>query len=731
MMQNTHLLEKLNDHQRQAVSAPLSNLMVLAGAGSGKTRVLTHRIAWLMQAEGLSPHEIMAVTFTNKAAREMRHRIEELLHINVGGMWVGTFHGLTHRMLRAHWKEAKLPEEFQIIDSEDQHRMIRRIQRSLNLDESQWPPKQTQWYINSQKDKAIRPSQIQAHGELFTEIMLQVYKAYQDLCDRSGLVDFSELLLRSYELLKNNPEIREYYHRRFKAILVDEFQDTNELQYSWLQLLADKNAHIMIVGDDDQSIYSWRGAKVENIHLFQKDYPGTLVVRLEQNYRSTQTILKAANAVIANNDNRMGKNLWTESSVGEPISIFSAYNEVDEAKFIINKIKTWIDHGNLRSESAILYRSNAQSRILEEELIREGIPYRIYGGLKFFDRAEIKDALAYMRMIANRNDDAAFERVVNTPTRGIGNTTLAMLRDYAKQHELSLWQATHSLIDGQLLSGRARNALLTFTMLIDALEKQTSEMPLPDQMQHVLQESGLIEFFGSEKSEKAQSRVENLEELVKSTYGFDPNQIEVEGLTPLHAFITHTALESGDGQAEKHEDSVQLMTLHSAKGLEFPLVFMCGMEEGLFPHKLSLDDPTGLEEERRLCYVGMTRAMQKLYLCHAECRNMHGKENYPNESRFLKEIPVELKDEVRVKAKIRYPLNTPTFNLSTPTVPKYQPQVASDTGFKLGQQVKHAKFGEGTVMNYEGSGQHARIQVRFSRHGTKWLVASFAKLEAA
>lgn len=729
MMQNTHLLEKLNDHQRQAVSAPLSNLMVLAGAGSGKTRVLTHRIAWLMQAEGLSPHEIMAVTFTNKAAREMRHRIEELLHINVGGMWVGTFHGLTHRMLRAHWKEAKLPEEFQIIDSEDQHRMIRRIQRSLNLDESRWPPKQTQWYINAQKDKAIRPSQIQAHGELFTEVMLQVYKAYQDLCDRSGLVDFSELLLRSYELLKNNPEIREHYHRRFKAILVDEFQDTNELQYSWLQLLADKNAHIMIVGDDDQSIYSWRGAKVENIHLFQKDYPGTLVVRLEQNYRSTQTILKAANSVIANNDNRMGKNLWTESSEGEPISVFSAYNEIDEAKFIISKIKTWIDHGNLRSESAILYRSNAQSRILEEELIREGIPYRIYGGLKFFDRAEIKDALAYMRMIANRNDDAAFERVVNTPTRGIGNTTLATLRDHAKQHEISLWQATHSLIDGQILSGRARNALLTFTMLIDTLEKQTTDMALPDQMQHVLQESGLIEFFGSEKSEKAQSRVENLEELVKSTYGFDPNQIEVEGLTPLHAFITHTALESGDSQAEKHEDSVQLMTLHSAKGLEFPLVFMCGMEEGLFPHKLSLDDPTGLEEERRLCYVGMTRAMQKLYLCHAECRNMHGKENYPNESRFLKEIPAELKDEVRVKTKIRYPLNTPTFNLSTPTVPKYQPQV-SDTGFKLGQQVKHGKFGEGTVMNYEGSGQHARIQVRFSRHGTKWLVASFAKLEA-
>ncbi len=729
MTQNAYLIEKLNDHQRQAVSAPLGNMMVLAGAGSGKTRVLTHRIAWLMQEEGLSPHEIMAVTFTNKAAREMRHRIEELLEVNVAGMWVGTFHGLTHRMLRAHWKEANLPEEFQIIDSEDQHRMIRRIQKSLNLDESRWPPKQTQWFINGQKDKAIRPSQIQANGELFTDIMLQVYKAYQDLCDRNGLVDFSELLLRSYELLKNNPDIRAHYHRRFKAILVDEFQDTNSLQYSWLQLLADNNASIMIVGDDDQSIYSWRGAKVENIHQFQKDYPGTLIVRLEQNYRSTQTILKAANSVIANNDNRMGKNLWTESSEGELISVFSAYNEADEAKFIVGRIKTWIDHGNLRSESAILYRSNAQSRILEEELIREGIPYRIYGGLKFFDRAEIKDALAYMRMIANRNDDAAFERVVNTPTRGIGNTTLAMLREYAKQHEYSLWRATHALIDGQLLTGRARNALLTFTMLIDTLEKQTADMQLPDQMQHVLQESGLIEFFGNEKSEKAQSRVENLEELVKSTYGFDPHHIEVEGLTPLHAFITHTALESGDSQADKYEDSVQLMTLHSAKGLEFPLVFMCGMEEGLFPHKLSLDDPTGLEEERRLCYVGMTRAMQKLYLCHAECRNMHGKENYPNESRFLKEIPAELKEEVRIKTKIRYPLNTPTFNLTTPTVPKYQPQV-SDTGFKLGQQVKHGKFGEGTVMNYEGSGQHARIQVRFNRHGTKWLVASFAKLEA-
>ncbi|MFJ5506313.1 DNA helicase II [Pectobacterium carotovorum] len=718
-MDVSDLLDGLNDKQRDAVAAPRSNLLVLAGAGSGKTRVLVHRIAWLLSVENCSPYSIMAVTFTNKAAAEMRHRIDHLIGTSQGGMWIGTFHGLAHRLLRAHHMDANLPQDFQILDSDDQLRLLKRLIRALNLDEKQWPPRQAMWFINGKKDEGLRPQHIESYGNPIEQTWQRVYQAYQEACDRAGLVDFAELLLRAHELWLNKPHVLNHYRERFTNILVDEFQDTNRIQYAWIRMLAGDSARVMIVGDDDQSIYGWRGAQVENIQLFLKDFAGAETIRLEQNYRSTSNILKAANALIAHNGGRLGKNLWTDGAEGEPISLYCAFNELDEARYVVNRIKAWQENGGALSDNAILYRSNAQSRVLEEALLQQSMPYRIYGGMRFFERQEIKDALAYLRLIANRNDDAAFERVVNTPTRGIGDRTLDVVRQTARDRQLTLWQSTRALLQEKVLAGRAAASLQRFIELIDALAYETSELPLHIQTDRAIKDSGLWSMYEQEKGEKGQARVENLEELVTATRQFS-YQEEDQDLMPLQAFLSHAALEAGEGQADANQDAVQLMTLHSAKGLEFPQVFIVGMEEGMFPSQMSLDEGGRLEEERRLAYVGVTRAMQKLTITYAESRRLYGKEAYHRPSRFVGELPEECVEEVRLRASVSRPVNHQ--RLGTPIT-------QNDSGYKLGQRVRHAKFGEGTIVNLEGSGDHARLQVAFQGQGIKWLVAAYARLE--
>ncbi|ATV44974.1 DNA helicase II [Pectobacterium brasiliense] len=718
-MDVSDLLDGLNDKQRDAVAAPRSNLLVLAGAGSGKTRVLVHRIAWLLSVENCSPYSIMAVTFTNKAAAEMRHRIDHLIGTSQGGMWIGTFHGLAHRLLRAHHMDANLPQDFQILDSEDQLRLLKRLIRALNLDEKQWPPRQAMWFINGKKDEGLRPQHIESYGNPIEQTWQRVYQAYQEACDRAGLVDFAELLLRAHELWLNKPHVLNHYRERFTNILVDEFQDTNRIQYAWIRMLAGDSAKVMIVGDDDQSIYGWRGAQVENIQLFLKDFTGAETIRLEQNYRSTSNILKAANALIAHNGGRLGKNLWTDGVEGEPISLYCAFNELDEARYVVNRIKTWHENGGSLKDNAILYRSNAQSRVLEEALLQQSMPYRIYGGMRFFERQEIKDALSYLRLIANRNDDAAFERVVNTPTRGIGDRTLDVVRQTARDRQLTLWQSTRALLQEKVLAGRAAASLQRFIELIDALAYETSELPLHIQTDRAIKDSGLWSMYEQEKGEKGQARVENLEELVTATRQFS-YQEEDQDLMPLQAFLSHAALEAGEGQADANQDAVQLMTLHSAKGLEFPQVFIVGMEEGMFPSQMSLDEGGRLEEERRLAYVGVTRAMEKLTITYAESRRLYGKEAYHRPSRFVGELPEECVEEVRLRASVSRPVNHQ--RLGTPIT-------QNDSGYKLGQRVRHAKFGEGTIVNLEGSGDHARLQVAFQGQGIKWLVAAYARLE--
>ncbi|WP_434997445.1 DNA helicase II [Pectobacterium brasiliense] len=718
-MDVSDLLDGLNDKQRDAVAAPRSNLLVLAGAGSGKTRVLVHRIAWLLSVENCSPYSIMAVTFTNKAAAEMRHRIDHLIGTSQGGMWIGTFHGLAHRLLRAHHMDANLPQDFQILDSEDQLRLLKRLIRALNLDEKQWPPRQAMWFINGKKDEGLRPQHIESYGNPIEQTWQRVYQAYQEACDRAGLVDFAELLLRAHELWLNKPHVLNHYRERFTNILVDEFQDTNRIQYAWIRMLAGDSAKVMIVGDDDQSIYGWRGAQVENIQLFLKDFAGAETIRLEQNYRSTSNILKAANALIAHNGGRLGKNLWTDGVEGEPISLYCAFNELDEARYVVNRIKTWQENGGALKDNAILYRSNAQSRVLEEALLQQSMPYRIYGGMRFFERQEIKDALSYLRLIANRNDDAAFERVVNTPTRGIGDRTLDVVRQTARDRQLTLWQSTRALLQEKVLAGRAAASLQRFIELIDALAYETSELPLHIQTDRAIKDSGLWSMYEQEKGEKGQARVENLEELVTATRQFS-YQEEDQDLMPLQAFLSHAALEAGEGQADANQDAVQLMTLHSAKGLEFPQVFIVGMEEGMFPSQMSLDEGGRLEEERRLAYVGVTRAMEKLTITYAESRRLYGKEAYHRPSRFVGELPEECVEEVRLRASVSRPVNHQ--RLGTPIT-------QNDSGYKLGQRVRHAKFGEGTIVNLEGSGDHARLQVAFQGQGIKWLVAAYARLE--
>ena len=714
-MDVSHLLNGLNDAQREAVAAPLKNILVLAGAGSGKTRVLVHRIAWLMQIEGIHPGAIMAVTFTNKAAREMRGRIEAMLAVPTQSMWFGTFHGIAHRLLRAHWRDANLPENFQILDSDDQLRIIKRIMRELRIDESRFQPRQVQGFINRQKDEGVRAAYLPPSQDLFSRTMAELYRHYEEQCQRSGLVDFGELLLRAHELWLNQPSLLAHYQERFQYLLVDEFQDTNTIQYAWLRVLAGDRVPIMVVGDDDQSIYGWRGARIENIQQFQNDFAHTLMVRLEQNYRSTNTILSAANALIAHNGSRLGKDLWTEGEDGDPIDLYAAFNEQDEANYLADQITQWTSQGRLRSEIAILYRSNAQSRVIEEALLRQSIPYRIYGGLRFYDRQEIRNAVSYLRLVHYRHDDAAFERIVNVPPRGVGNKTVSDLREHARDQGTSLWQATVERLQLGLFKGKAARSLAEFVALIDQFAEDAPDSSLAGLTERVVKDTGLLDFHASEKGEKGQARKENLLELINATRDYDQEEPE---LSPLADFIAQAALDAGERQADEHEDSVQMMTLHSAKGLEFPLVLLAGMEEGLFPHQMSLEEPGRLEEERRLCYVGITRAMEKLVLTHAEARRLYGQDKYHPLSRFVREIPPTLLREVRMKSSVSRPVSFQ----SSPLLDQEAP------AFQLGQLVSHAKFGEGTVLNYEGKGPHARVQVKFQDHGSKWLVLSYAKL---
>ena len=720
MNNDISIIDCLNDAQRLAVSAPAQSLLILAGAGSGKTRVLVHRIAWQIQVEGLSIHNILAVTFTNKAAKEMRGRVEDLLNISAHAMWIGTFHGLAHRLLRRHAKQAKLPETFQVMDSDDQLRVIKRLVKSLNIDDSKWPPKQVMWFINAQKDEGIRARHMVESGDMYQRTMLQLYKAYEDICNRSGLVDFAELLLRAHELLRDNEDLLQFYQDRFKQVHVDEFQDTNTIQYAWLRLLTEGKDNLFVVGDDDQSIYGWRGAKIENLYNFQSHYPNHKVIKLEQNYRSTGNILKSANALIATNDGRMGKELWTDSGDGELISLYSAFNEQDEAYFVVEKIRQWVNDGGMRQDVAILYRSNAQSRQFEEKLMTTGTPYRVYGGLRFFERMEIKNALAYLRILSNHNDDASFERVINTPTRGIGAKTIDNIRILARERELSLWQAAIELINQNQLSARASNALKGFLDLVKRLGEEAEDKELFEKVKLIVEKSGLIELYKKEKGEKGEARIENLEELVNAARLFDYDEENEENLNELDMFLAHAALEAGEMQGDDYEDCVQLMTLHSAKGLEFKLVFLVGLEEGLFPSQQSTDDVARLEEERRLCYVGITRAMQQLYLTHAESRRLYGKETYPRPSRFLREIPAEFIQEIRIRANVSRPV----------TAIKKKSSSLQQTGtYKLGQRVSHVKFGEGVVLQMEGEGTQERVQINFRDVGLKWLMLSYAKLD--
>jgi len=743
----------LNPAQREAVTAPPEHRLVLAGAGSGKTRVLTHRIGWLIAVEGVSPHSILAVTFTNKAAAEMRGRIESLVTVPVRTMWVGTFHGIAHRLLRLHWKEARLPQNFQILDADDQQRLVKRVIRGLDLSEEQWVPKQITGWINAQKEEGRRPDAMVDQGDFAQRQLVRIYSAYEAQCAANGLVDFAELLLRAHELCRDVPQIQQHYRQRFRHILVDEFQDTNTLQYAWLRVLAGNTGTMFAVGDDDQSIYSWRGAKVENMARLSKDFPGLEVVRLEQNYRSTGTILKAANGLIEKNSGRLGKVLWTDGQDGDAIQLYAAFNEFDEAEFVVGRIKAHHEGTYALKDCAVLYRSNAQSRVLEESLIRNRLPYRIYGGLRFFERQEVKDALAYLRLVAIRDDDASFERAVNTPPRGIGATTIERLRTLARDAGVSQWKAAQGA--GTAL-GRSANNLKVFLDLIDGLARDGAGKPLAELMAMAIERSGLREHYKKEKGEQAEARLDNLDELISAARGFE-RPPEDDGLDPLNSFLAHAMLEAGERQAGVGEDCVQLMTLHSAKGLEFPVVFLVGMENGLFPSQRAVDGGS-LEEERRLAYVGVTRARQQLYLTYAEVRRIHGQEQIGMPSMFLKDIPADTIVETRPRAGVlRQAYGGPSGNSGyggygggsgggsygggryarASDVPPSRTKMTAATtgegpgGFRLGDRVRHAKFGEGTILSFDGDGDRTRIEIKFRDAGTKWLMLSYAHLERA
>lgn len=740
------ILNPLNDAQREAVTAPVGPVLVLAGAGSGKTRVLTHRVAWLIDAEGVAAHSVLAVTFTNKAAGEMRARIESLLGIPGAALWIGTFHGIAHRLLRLHWREANLPQTFQILDSDDQLRLIKKILKAQNLDDSRWVPREIQYFINQNKDEGRRPKSLKDGNDPTRLQLIKLYQDYEEACQRAGVIDFAELLLRAFELWRDQASLLEHYRRRFRHILIDEFQDTNTIQYAWMKLLAGPEGAPFAVGDDDQSIYRWRGARVENLQTFRRDFPQAKLVRLEQNYRSTATILDAANALIANNSGRLGKNLWTSGQRGEAIKLYAAFNERDEADFVIQRIRDWSARGGNRRDVAILYRSNAQSRVFEEALLSARIPYKVYGGLRFFERAEIKDALAYLRLVSNRNDDTSFERVVNLPTRGIGAKTLDGLRERAKLASSSLWSAALGLINEGSIGAKAGTALQSFLQLIEKLATDTAGLALHEIVDQVIHGSGLLEHHRKDKADRGEARVENLLELVSAARGFEPESLDGESLPPLESFLAHAVLESGEGQAESWEDCVQMMTLHTAKGLEFPVVFLAGLEDGLFPHQRSLNDLDSLEEERRLAYVGTTRAMQTLYLTYAEQRRLHGIDSYGQPSRFIKEIPESLLEEVRPRQSSGFGRSLRAHSggqmhsgwseeglslRGRAAGPSALRAAEVAPGLKLGARVRHAKFGLGVVLNLEGQGPHARIQVNFESAGSKWLMLQYAHLEPA
>jgi DNA helicase-2/ATP-dependent DNA helicase PcrA len=720
-MDVSHLLDDLNPAQRAAVSAPRGHYLVLAGAGSGKTRVLVHRIGWLIEVERVPVHGILAVTFTNKAAAEMRQRAAALVEHGTRGMWIGTFHGLAHRLLRLHWQDARLPQSFQVLDSDDQVRLLRRQIQELGLDDKRFPPRQAAWFINHCKDEGKRPQHLQAQDPT-SSTLRDIYSAYEAACQRAGLVDFAELLLRSHELLLSHSGLLAHYQERFGQLLVDEFQDTNAIQYAFLRLLAGSSGQLFAVGDDDQAIYGWRGAKVEHVQHFLADFPSAQTLRLEQNYRSTGNILAAANALIANNPGRLGKKLWTELDGGAPIELYAAYNEIDEARYAVERMQQWIAAGGRAQDCAVLYRSNAQSRAFEDALMQASLPYRVYGGLRFFERAEIKDTLAYLRLIANRDDDAAFERVVNTPTRGIGDRTLDILRSRARGEGSTLWHGALLELAADAMPGRARNALRGFVELIERLAEKTRELGLAEQIDRVLLDSGLRAHYAAESRGALEARTDNLDELVTVATRFVRADSE-EDLPELVAFLAYASLEAGEGQAEAWEDSVQLMSLHAAKGLEFPLVFLAGVEEGLFPSQRSLDESGRLEEERRLAYVGITRARERLLISYAETRRLHGMDLAGTPSRFLREIPAELIQEVRPRVNVARPYG---YGGSAPArkIPEEAPG-----GLRLGQRVRHMNFGEGVIVAAEGSGAHARVQVNFAEVGAKWLVLSFARLE--
>ena len=722
-MDVSHILENLNEAQRNAVTSEKQHLLVLAGAGSGKTRVLVHKIAWEVEALGKNSSSIMAVTFTNKAANEMRSRIESLLQGPILDSWVGTFHGLSHKLLKRFYKEAGLSSGFTIIDSDDQLRIIKRISKELNLDEATWPSRQSQWQINAWKDEGLRSKNIDEKGDFYTETINKINKEYEEVCKRDYLVDFGELLLKSYETLVSSPSVKTFFQTRFQSILIDEFQDTNTIQYKWLQEIASEKTNITAVGDDDQSIYGWRGAKVEHVNSFAEDFKDTEIIRLEQNYRSTNIILNAANALIDNNKDRLGKNLWTEKLEGEQIVMYQAYNEQDEARFVADVLKDWMEKGGAYKESAVLYRSNAQSRAIEEALLRVSIPYRIYGGLRFYERLEIKNAIAYLRVIFNHNDNPSFERSISNPTRGVGEKTLAKIRYTAKEFNISYIRASAKLIDDGRISGRGGAGLRDYLEFIAGCKSFIEENLLSELMELIIKDSGLYAYHAKEPGEKGKTRTENLEELITATKNFEQSISEdKKNYEIAESYLDIISLDSGDRQASEHDDAAQLMTMHSAKGLEFKLVLITGLEESLFPHGRSMESVSQLEEERRLCYVAITRAMEKLYITHAESRRLHGTDTFNPPSRFLREIPKDLINEIRPRAQTNIPYNRKDFK-------EIKTEFEEEIGIALGQKVKHKKFGEGIVLNYEGSGDSARVQVNFDSSGTKWLVMAYANLD--
>ena len=727
-MDVSFLLDGLNAAQREAVSAPPGHYLVLAGAGSGKTRVLTHRIGWLHAVDGVPLHGLLAVTFTNKAAHEMRHRIAATLGVETRGLWVGTFHGIAHRLLRLHWQDAGLPEGFQILDADDQLRLVKRVCADLDLDDSRFPPRQVAWWINARKDEGQRPEHIQiAGGDYMGQQMLRAYAEYDVRCRRAGLVDFAEILLRAHETLRDHPALLAHYQRRFTHLLVDEFQDTNAIQYAFLHLLAGERGQVFIVGDDDQAIYGWRGARVENVQRVLADYPGARTLKLEQNYRSTGTILAAANAVIGHNTDRLGKNLWTEAGDGSAIDVYAAYNEMDEARYIVERVRQHVAAGGRLVDCAILYRSNAQSRAIEEELLKTQVPYRVYGGQRFFERMEVKDALAYLRLFASRSDDAAFERAVNTPPRGIGEKTLDEVRRAAREGAEPLWNAARRLSDSSALAARARTALAAFLDLVDRLADDARDLDLPAQVEKAITDTKLREHYDKEGKNQLDSRIDNLDELVSVASRYARTEDVDADMPELIAFLGYAALEAGESQADVGSDAVQLMTLHTAKGLEFPFVTLAGVEEGLFPSIRSTEGDR-LAEERRLAYVGITRAREQLLITYAESRRLHGQELLGAPSRFLREVPEALLREVRPKVAVSRPGGTNAW------AGERDVQYADTTplkGFKLGQRVKHPNFGVGVLKSAEGSGNHVRVQVDFENGGAKWLVLAYAPLSAA